>query len=169
MQTLKPVLKIDCACYLSRALDPCKSKVFANAIAAKINLLRKKTAIHGIVATGNSGVVMGSLVSFLTDIPLVIIRKPDEKNHSGERMVEAQLSFTHGEKVNFVIVDDLIATGSTMYRIEEALVEYFERLQFGLGQDSSPKIVGIMLYAPTTFEERFSFKTLGMVPITNID
>ena len=168
MQTLKPVLKMDCAYYLSRALDPCKSKVFANAIAAKINLLRKKTAIHGIVATGNSGVVMGSLVSFLTDIPLVIIRKPDEKNHS-ERMVESQLSFTHGEKVNFVIVDDLIASGSTMYRIEEALVEYFECLLFGLGQDSSPKIVGIMLYAQTNFEEKFSFKTLGTVPITNMD
>jgi len=71
-----------------------------------------KSRIHefdSIVVRGVSGIVVGSPVALALDKPLVVVRKPDEQNHDGSRMVVNR----HHLGKWVVFLDDFRATGET--------------------------------------------------------
>lgn len=85
-----------------------------NHLVEKINRDRLEFPIDAIAVRGVSGIAVGGAVSFLTGIPLVIVRKPEEKNHSA-REVEYSVKFNH-----FIVIDDLVSSGSTINKINAA-------------------------------------------------
>ena len=64
-----------------------------------------------IVIRGYSGAVMGGIVSALSELPLIIVRKEEESAHSWCRV--QGVDFDH----KYVIIDDLIDSGNTIDQI----------------------------------------------------
>lgn len=91
-----------------------------NRVAARImHLLRlKELKPDSIAVTGTSGVIMGAVVSALTGIPLIVVRKGTEKSHSSYRVEGFAKPFG-----TYIILDDLIATGDTMKYIQNSINE----------------------------------------------
>jgi len=68
-----------------------------------------------IAVSGMSGVVVGSPVALRLAIPLVIIRKPADRHHNGETVVNEHRAG------RWLFVDDFIASGATWERVRAAL------------------------------------------------
>ena len=66
-----------------------------------------------IAVCGVSGISVGSILSYLLGKPMLIVRKKDDKCHSSFR-VEMNIQFHSRELVNYIIVDDLMDSGSTV-------------------------------------------------------
>lgn len=81
----------------------------------KTELARRAPDAQAIVARGMSGVVVASVASALTGLPLVIVRKPEDKHHSCAE-VQGPNNFTGP----YIVVDDFIASGETMHAIMDA-------------------------------------------------
>lgn len=109
---------------------------------------------EAIAVSGVSGLVVGGALSYATGIPLVVVRKSGDKKHS-DFSVESSLV---GD-FKYVILDDLISSGSTIKRI----ITKIERdLRF---YDNSkdyrvPECVGIILYYATHHQQTYC-KTFG--------
>lgn len=71
---------------------------------------------QAIAARGMSGALIGGVVSALSDLPLLIIRKTDDKHH-GYHHVQGPDGFTGP----YVIVDDFIESGETVKEILAAV------------------------------------------------
>ena len=69
-----------------------------------------------VVVCGMSGAVIGAVVSTLTDLPMVIVRKQKEDTHSWYREQGNSSAIGNG---NYVIIDDLIDSGKTVDWIVE--------------------------------------------------
>lgn len=81
---------------------------------------------QAIVVCGQSGIILGSLVSDRLNIPLVVVRKKEE-------MSSVVAGGENARKVNWdgdlcydrwVFLDDCIGTGGTFYRTASQAVEY---------------------------------------------
>jgi adenine/guanine phosphoribosyltransferase-like PRPP-binding protein len=93
--------------------------------------LIKKLKPDGIAARGLSGIAAASALSYETGIPLIVVRKGWDKQHSS-------MPVQGPPDVNqYVIVDDMIATGATMQAIVAGV-------QKNWGE--SVKLKGIFLY-----------------------
>lgn len=65
---------------------------------------------QAIVVCGQSGIIPGAVVSHLTDVPLVVVRKPGEPSNSGNSVHYESPEVAE----RWVIIDDLIASGDTV-------------------------------------------------------
>ena len=86
----------------------------------------QKTYKFGLIAvSGISGVAIGSVVSFITHIPLAVIRKDSDRERAGLYNVE----YTDKNLLtwNYCFLDDLIDTGKTLRRVIDRLEEKDER------------------------------------------
>ena len=90
----------------------------ARMLANEINEDKKNFRIDGIAIRGVSGSVIGGILSYLTDLPIVIVRKKETKRHSSLR-VEYLDEDMRRKTYRYVIVDDLIASGKTVDIIVE--------------------------------------------------
>lgn len=70
-----------------------------------------------LAVSGISGLAIGGIVSYLTHIPLIVIRK--ERSIHTRRV--AEIPFEEGEKFTYLIVDDMVASGDTLDYIESTL------------------------------------------------
>ena len=88
----------------------------------KINEISKKISFDKVSAIESRGFIFASAVSYLTNKPLILLRKKNKlpaDRHSvnfkleyGEATIEVHKdSISQGEKV--LVIDDLIATGGT--------------------------------------------------------
>ena len=111
------------AIWLHDLVNPKDLKIVCSTIAKQVKADRKNFGIDAIIVTGVSGNVIGGAISFLTGIPLIIVRK-DEKNHSGYEIEYAD-SLDRLENLRYIIIDDLIDTGSTIKRIQEKIDRKF--------------------------------------------
>lgn len=71
--------------------------------------------IQAIAVRGVSGLVVGGALSVYCNLPLAIVRKPDENSHS-DHDVEYAADF----KI-YAIVDDFVSTGTTIGKIMDSL------------------------------------------------
>lgn len=85
--------------------------------------------IDGIAVRGVSGIAIAGIVSANTDIPLVIVRKPDEKRHSSNDVEFPDCYYDHS--YNYIIVDELISTGKTVTAIKNAIAESVSNRNIG--------------------------------------
>lgn len=124
--------------------------------------VKKTTRIDAIAVIGTSGIVMGSIVSYATGIPLMVVRKSDENCHSGT-LCESNFSVEDGE-VHFVVIDDLISTGDTMNRLNRTIAESFDSYSRYPGVKLTYSYKGIFLYACGPVDQKdFSFKELDFL------
>jgi orotate phosphoribosyltransferase-like protein len=64
-----------------------------------------------VVACGHSGLLVAGAVSYLTKIPVIAVRKPEDRAVADSRRVNGILA--DGPAKRWVWLDDLIATGGT--------------------------------------------------------
>jgi len=89
----------------------------AKAIALEIKKDKDALGLKAIAVCGVSGLVIGGLISHLSHLPLIVIRKEGEDSHSGYDVL-----FKDRLSGNCCIVDDLISSGDTVRRMTELLV-----------------------------------------------
>jgi len=98
---------MDCAYHLLPILDPLRmSKTVEDTLQAL-----SRFDYEAIVVAGYSGVTIGSILAYRTGKSLCIVRKNTENCHSS-RIFEGNIAFKR-----YVVVDDLMASGTTFRRI----------------------------------------------------
>lgn len=97
------------ASYLHHPLSPETRNLILSSLAAQLATVE----FDQIVVSGVSGITMGSMLAFMLDKPLVVVRKNIEDGHSSKLWEGRQ-----GGKA--VIVDDFVSTGTTMKRLSNS-------------------------------------------------
>jgi len=125
--------------YLEDVLVPENFKKAANWTCAQIRKLSKKKQVESIAVRGASGTIMGGVISYKTGIPITLVRKKNEDSHS-DYEIEGLRSG------DYVIVDDQIETGDTIFNIIREIEQQskYDQMDFG---DSLRKCSGIILYS----------------------
>jgi len=126
------------ATWLSAALNQKKLKKLIRRAAPRIKKFRKKHPFDAIAFTGMSGTLVAPVISYELDIPLIMVRKSchdsaDCHNVSG-----------YGSASRYVILDDLVSSGKTLRNIYQQVSHFYS---YSLYSNSSPDLVGIMLYS----------------------
>lgn len=85
-------------------------------VAKIVEKLKEKHDIDAIAVSGSSGCAMAFPVSFLTGVPVVYVRKPDENSHGTG--VES-MGFPVMER--YVILDDFVCSGTTIDHIKSSI------------------------------------------------
>lgn len=85
---------------------------------AKLALLKYKNQFDSIAFTGMSGAMIAVPIAHAMKKPLILVRKDKANCHSG-RQVEGNIACK-----NYVIVDDLIASGETVERVQRKIFEW---------------------------------------------
>ena len=99
-------------------IEPKGLSYCAKIIATRIKEDRVVLDINSIAITGISGTIIGGVVSYLTKLPLIIVRK-EENSHSIHK-----IEFSDDiEELNYCIVDDSIGSGSTIRNIVNKISE----------------------------------------------
>jgi adenine/guanine phosphoribosyltransferase-like PRPP-binding protein len=103
------------AVWLQPLVDKEQLKIHAEILAEQINCDREKFHIDAIVVTGISGASIGGIISYLTNLPLIIVRKETDQSHS-DHNIECNNSIDD-KPLEYIVVDDLICSGETTLRI----------------------------------------------------
>lgn len=125
--------------------DPKTFTELAKQVAERVREIRQKNPeAEALAASGHSGVMLMGAVSFITGLPMIAVRKnPD--TIQDVRMANGWM----GAK-GYIILDDLIATGSTVDRIVSEIEEEFQRCKRTYDAykklKQAPKPVAIVLY-----------------------
>ncbi len=106
--------------YNHEVLCPIELKKNLPKIAARVLDLQQKLCFDCIVSTGISGNGRSFVVSYLTGIPIAVVRKEGEQCH-GDR-VESRLRYQQGT-IKYLILDDFIAGGDTLRRVFDKIKE----------------------------------------------
>lgn len=119
--------------YLTQYLDP---NMLEETVKMAKGTILSRTKFHDtdfdtIAVTGVSGILIGSPLSIALKKNLIIIRKDTSSTHSNV-LVEGW-----GVNQKIVLVDDMIATGETIRKMEEEIGAHCD----------SPTIVGTYLYS----------------------
>lgn len=102
------------ASWLDRIFDPALLEETAQALASKIGGNFDAIAIRGM-----SGLIIGGVVSVMTKLPLIAVRKR-ESTHSAYEDVEYSSELSE-EEFDYCIIDDLVATGKTIRTIADVV------------------------------------------------
>lgn len=100
-----------CIGYSNREFRLCAQRVHAD-----LSGIMLETEADAVVVRGGSGVVMGSALLMLGDIPLVVARKRGECSH-GE-----QIEIVGGQSrrvCRYIILDDFVSSGETVRGIKD--------------------------------------------------
>jgi len=120
--------------YLTPAFYPNLLIDVSKLIAKKISDDKVKLKINSIAVTGVSGLVVGGVVSTITRLPLIVVRKSPA--HSPRRIEYAD---NIGRELRYCFIDDFISTGATLVRIAKTI--YLER-----DSGATPKLIKAYLY-----------------------
>lgn len=103
--------------YLEDCFDHKKLNSIIRRISNRLLEDYKKGVFEILAVSGNSGIIIGSIISYKTKIPLLVIRKPGENSH-GE-LVEMSYKFRSTKKMfsKYAILDDFISSGATIKRM----------------------------------------------------
>jgi adenine/guanine phosphoribosyltransferase-like PRPP-binding protein len=103
--------------YLSKAFDPNLRTTVAEAVKILKPHLKEFDAI---AVRGTSGLIIGSILSYLLRKSLVVVRKPYAVE-SSHKVYDVECPIKNG---SYLIVDDQIATGTTVKAMQKAINEY---------------------------------------------
>lgn len=154
----------DYASYLTHPLVPETRNLIIASLARQLSDLD----FDQVVVSGVSGISMGSMLAFLLDKPLAVIRKNTEDGHSSKTW-----EGRHGGRCIFV--DDFVSTGQTMTRMAKearnvgakvvACVFYATDKPYGLQYSDTDtwrfeaKLSGVPIIVPQLQDE--GFESLG--------
>ncbi len=135
--------------YLENIFNPGTHKETVDCIVEKVKKLKTIYDFDSIAFTGTSGSGVAFTVSYLTQVPLIHIRKSlGHSNHKYEGVYNAK---------KYLILDDCIETGNTIRRIIREIEKYYRADGY---TTFVPEVVGILLYrqGPPRFNLEPSFK-----------
>jgi orotate phosphoribosyltransferase len=98
--------------------------------------IQKKHSVDAVAFTGSSGCAIGFTLAVTHKIPLIYVRKDNEKSHGNK----IECSYC-GELRNYVIVDDFIDSGSTVQLIAARVKAHAISREIEV-----PTCVGILCY-----------------------
>lgn len=128
---------LHCAPWLEQMLHP---QMLSKVVGWAVDIIEKEygDVADGIVGCGVSGTVPASIISYMMNKKLCIVRKVGESTHSPFNR--------EGDLPNrYVIIDDLVDSGETITRILAAM--------------SEPKnCVALLLYACEHYETAYTIK-----------
>jgi len=142
--------------YLQNAFNH-KYHVVAVKSVCKILKLLKKDGLEfdSIAFSGNSGASIAYPVSYFTGLPLICVRKKNESSHG------KQVEFSSVCK-NYLIIDDVIASGHTIRYIKNSIKKYFYTFyifdHFNKEYHASeiPKCCGIILHNTIAYDDYYN-------------
>lgn len=138
--------------YLCRYINPGNLK---DAIDSTVKAIEKSNIKFDTIACrGISGLLVSPAVCAKLGVPPSIVRKTTEGCHSGYNYE----GLGTGEKINFIVVDDGISTGSTL----EKTIEEIKRV------NPEAKFVGFFGYNQSNFSISFSLKTYLVLKYTKM-
>lgn len=122
--------------HLRKVFDPATLRI----IAAETERLRVEHGAAIVVVRGLSGTLVASAMSAMFGTPFAVARKSNEVSHgSAVEVVAYSEAGEQKEYQDWIIVDDLIASGTTVKAIREAVDNYAPSTIQG-------RCVGIVLY-----------------------
>ena len=104
-------------------------------------LVEHEDEFDAIVCTGVSGMLIGPTLAYLMDKRLAVVRKPEDRSGKGNHAT-VDIESALNKKDRWLFVDDLIASGKTVQRIEHAM-----RMVTGF----KGKMAGLYLYNSDRF------------------
>jgi len=104
---------------------------------------------HAIAFTGASGALIAPVVAHEMDKKLILVRK-EISGHSSAKVIGPR----HNRNLNYIILDDLVASGTTIRNIYKEVSEF----------DSYLKCVGVILYSEYKKKNWISLKDGYQVP-----
>lgn len=109
------------ASYLKKAFDP----VLMRRIALETYRVMREVEAEVVVVRGLSGIVVATAMAALFNTPFAVVRKDKESSHStnGFEVNTDRSDFSDRIYDDWMIVDDLIATGATLRAIAESIKE----------------------------------------------
>lgn len=123
--------------HTKKIFDSSDFKKLVTKATAKVKALQKKEKINALAVCGNSGIILGSVLSYRLKIPLLVVRKNGDNKCADSLKVNGILA----DECRYLIIDDLISSGDTVKliasRIKEVAVMY---------RITNATPVGIMLY-----------------------
>jgi adenine/guanine phosphoribosyltransferase-like PRPP-binding protein len=123
--------------YLHQVFDINQFTKISEWAAREVNRIRQYTHVDSIAAMGSSGMLMAGAVSVKTGIPITLVRKSLDGSHAQEEHFGCGRDCVEGKtKGNYIIIDDMIATGRTIIRIIDAIYM----------KNANRKCAGIILY-----------------------
>jgi adenine/guanine phosphoribosyltransferase-like PRPP-binding protein len=117
------------ASYLDRIFYPEKLSELVDYFAIEINKDKEELDINSIAVIGVSGCVIGGALSLATGLPLIIVRKKDEKTHSFEGELNEVEYISTLDYAKYIFVDDVIDSGSTVERVNKIIGKNFGTFQ----------------------------------------
>jgi adenine/guanine phosphoribosyltransferase-like PRPP-binding protein len=108
------------ASWLEANFSPDLLRFHAGNIAGEIEEDKETYNITAIAITGVSGMVIGGIISYITGIPIIVVRK--ELSHS-VNYVECPDGDSGYERGNYVFVDDFVGSGETLTRVTKMIAE----------------------------------------------
>jgi orotate phosphoribosyltransferase len=102
------------------------------------SILLRKLDVNTIAFSGSSGCAAAFSIACGLPVGLCYVRKPSEKSESHGNEVEATTEF-----MRYIIVDDFVASGNTVRRIDSAIRETAKRLYT---KYDVPVCVGILTF-----------------------
>lgn len=148
--------------HTERIFEPSRLKDLYQQAVPDIRKLRRRLNFNAIAVTGNSGCLLGTLISQKLDLPILVVRKKNDDCHD-----DLKVNGFLPTDCKYLIIDDLIASGSTIRHILRSVHELVanenvqqqaiavSRATYGWGGDAlsgatvilpNPQAVGIYLY-----------------------
>lgn len=106
--------------YGALCMDPAQLRAAAERVAFVLPDVLRHAGTSFIAVTGSSGVSFAFAVRMLIDVDIVIVRKPGENSHGASDGVNCT-GRNSCELRKYVILDDLVASGSTIARVNRQL------------------------------------------------
>lgn len=107
-------------------------------IAQRLPAIMAETGADSIAVQGKSGIAVAFALQLYFDVPVMVVRKPDESSHGND--VEGNDEHDYHK---YLVLDDFVASGTTAKRIIDQTDEYW-----GLRRRNGeqPVCVGIVEY-----------------------
>jgi hypothetical protein len=99
----------DAASWLEPLVVPAERSELIKKSAATLATYQQEHKFDAIAVRGYSGISIGSILSFLLDVPCIMVRKTHSHDH--------RMAFGLANARNYIIVDDFVASGETVRAI----------------------------------------------------
>lgn len=104
--------------YVDQLFDMKKLESIVQKSASAMKKFKKQLKFDAIAVRGVSGLSVGFPVSYITKIPLLVVRKPGDSAHTTYE-VEGPAT----EVKRYIMLDDFICTGDTVRCMHDAITE----------------------------------------------
>lgn len=153
-------MKFRCASHLGDIfMCPNEYGQLVDRIADQLEALRKKQSFTGMVFRGQSGAALAYPLSARLRIPIICVRKKDEKTHGFN---------VEGPQANvrrYIIIDDFIETGETIKALIDAIDD--ENKWNKPSKHNQARCSGIVLYDEKyhNWSQKFFIYKKNKIPI----